>query len=403
MDFCLEPLDEKRGDRFAVEIVERKGLGHPDTICDELAEQLGLALSRHYLSVCGEVLHFNVDKMLLAGGRSSPAFGGGRMLQPIDVFVAGRAVTSIDGKPVPIEDMLSELAAAWFKEHLPAIDPRSDLRFHNLVRPGSVDLRALFGRGARSMPLANDTSCGVGFAPLSRLESIVYEVEEALRIAARRGRRAIGSDIKVMGVRRGSDIHLTVACALIGRFLEHAESYLEAKEEIASIARQAAERYGTHGVAVVVNAADDPASGSFYLTVTGTSAEAGDDGEAGRGNRINGLITPGRPMTMEAAAGKNPVSHVGKIYNLAASLIAHRLVEEVPGVAEAECLLVSEIGKPIDRPQMIKLSVRTGEAFDRHRREIARIVEGELSRLPSMAEELSTGRLRIGRWPLRQR
>jgi S-adenosylmethionine synthetase len=402
MDFCLESLEEKRCDRLDVEIVERKGLGHPDTICDELAEQLSLALMRHYRSACGEVLHFNVDKLLLAGGRSQPAFGGGRIVQPIDLFFAGRAVTEIDGKPVPIEEMLSELAAAWFNEHLPAIDPRGDLRLHNLVRPGSVDLAELFRRRGRGAPLANDTSCGVGFAPLSRLETVVYDVEAALRRAAKREQRAIGPDIKVMGLRRGRQIHLTVACALIGRFLENAASCLRAKEQIAAIARRAAEQRGAESIAVAVNTADDPGAGSFYLTVTGTSAEAGDDGEAGRGNRINGLITPCRPMTMESVAGKNPVTHVGKIYNIAATLIAQRLVGEVPGVAEAECLLVSEIGRPIDHPQMVKLSVRSGAAPDQHRNEIQRVVESELSRLPSMIEELAAGRLKVGRWPLRE-
>jgi S-adenosylmethionine synthetase len=87
---------------------------------------------------------------------------------------------------------------------------------------------------------------------------------------------------------------------------------------------------------VVVNAADDLQAGSVYLTVTGTSAEAGDDGEAGRGNRVNGLITPYRPMTMESAAGKNPVTHVGKISNVCASLITQRQVTEIAEIAAVQ-------------------------------------------------------------------
>jgi S-adenosylmethionine synthetase len=61
---------------------------------------------------------------------------------------------------------------------------------------------------------------------------------------------------------------------------------------------------------------------TVYLTVTGTSAEAGDDGEVGRGNRVNDLITPYRPISLEAAAGKNPVTHVGQ--NLQRGGTAHR-------------------------------------------------------------------------------
>ncbi|HSJ96111.1 MAG TPA: methionine adenosyltransferase, partial [Myxococcota bacterium] len=60
-----------------VEVVERKGLGHPDSICDALAEAFSLALSRFYREHFGRILHHNVDKVLLVGGRAEPAFGGG--------------------------------------------------------------------------------------------------------------------------------------------------------------------------------------------------------------------------------------------------------------------------------------------------------------------------------------
>ncbi len=62
-----------------------------------------------------------------------------------------------------------------------------------------------------------------------------------------------------------------------------------------------------------------------------TSVEMGDDGATGRGNRGNCLITPMRPMSIEAIAGKNPVNHVGKIYNVIAQQVAEEtgdLVEE---------------------------------------------------------------------------
>ena len=88
---------------------------------------------------------------------------------------------------------------------------------------------------------------------------------------------------------------------------------------------------------------------NIYLTVTGTSIEMGDDGATGRGNRGNGLITPMRPMTMEAIAGKNPVSHVGKIYNVLAQKAAGEIAE-LDGVKEAYVTLVSKIGSPISQP-----------------------------------------------------
>ena len=104
---------------------------------------------------------------------------------------------------------------------------------------------------------------------------------------------------------------------------------------------------GAWDVEVCVNCAD--AGENIYLTVTGTSIEMGDDGATGRGNRGNGLITPMRPMTMEAIAGKNPVSHVGKIYNVLAQKAAAEIVE-LEGVEEAYVTLVSKIGSPISQP-----------------------------------------------------
>ena len=140
---------------------------------------------------------------------------------------------------------------------------------------------------------------------------------------------AIGSDVKVMGVRNRDRIKLTVGCAFVGRHLASVDDYVRAKDAVASIAIEAARQTSPLEVEVVVNGADDMAQGDIFLTVTGTSAEAGDDGEVGRGNRANGLVTPYRLMTMEAAAGKNPVSHVGKLYSLLAGRAAEALVAEV--------------------------------------------------------------------------
>jgi S-adenosylmethionine synthetase len=301
-------------DRSPVEIVERKGLGHPDSICDALAEAFSIALCRFHRERFGLILHHNVDKVLLRGGSARPAFGGGEVIEPIEIFLAGRAIAAFDGIDVPIAELAFETAYAWFAQHFHALDAERHVRIRPLVRPGSQDLIDLYLRRQKTgVVLANDTSCGVGFAPLSELETIVLEVEQELNSpTTRAGHPEIGQDIKVVAVRRGQSVHLTVACAFIDRFLRNAAEYRQAKLAPADIARSVAARHTAKSLEVVVNAADDLEAGSVYLTVTGTSAEAGDDGEAGRGNRINGLITPYRPMTMESAAGKNPVTHVGK-------------------------------------------------------------------------------------------
>jgi S-adenosylmethionine synthetase len=362
-----------------VEIVERKGRGHPDTICDALVEQLSLALSRAYFERFGRVLHHNVDKALLVGGTSRPAFGGGHVEQPIEIFIAGRAARALAGEGVPVDELAEAGSRAWLARNLRWLDAEHHVRIHPLIRPGSVDLVELFGRATEEPALANDSSIGVGYAPLSRLERVVWAVETRLNAERTKERHPeIGEDVKVLGVRRAEAITLTVATAFVDRFVANATDYLTRKDAVTAIVRDAAREVAADDVTVAVNTADDPAAGRLYLTVTGTSAEAGDDGQAGRGNRWNGLITPYRPMTLESAPGKNPVSHVGKLYQIGAQRVAEALVAEVGEVEEAECWLASRIGRPITEPDVVDVKLRLAGGADPAR--FATVVEEIVAR-----------------------
>jgi len=361
MPLRLSLLDSPSPAAAPFEIVERKGTGHPDTICDALAEGLSHALCRFYLDRFGLILHHNVDKALLWGGAARPALGGGEVIEPIEIYVAGRATRAARGVTVPVDELAAESSRAWLRAHLPALDPERHVRIHALIRPSSPDLVALFERQrAAGVALANDTSFGVGFAPFDPLERAVLAVERRLTAPATSAAHPeIGPDVKVMGARVDESLRLTVACAIVGRHVRDLADYFAAKARIGALAREAAcEAAGVGSVEVEVNTADGETPDSIYLTVTGTSAEGGDDGQVGRGNRVNGLITPYRPMSLEAAAGKNPVTHVGKLYNLMATRIARAVVAQVPGVSEAYCYLLSQIGKPIDAPQVFDVKLR---------------------------------------------
>ena len=376
------------------EVVERKGLGHPDTICDAIAEQVSQALCRYYFEQFGRVLHHNVDKVLLCGGAAKPFFGGGEVTAPIEIYLAGRATSEVNGKVIPVADIAVNACEQWLKANLPDLDSKRDVRIACRIRPGSRSLTELFLRGPE-VPLANDTSCGVGFAPLSNLERLVLAVEQRLNSPAVKAEHpALGTDVKVLGVRRGSQIELTVACAIIARHVRDLAGYLAAKEQVARLARDVARHTD---VRLAVNAEDVPERGDLFLTVTGTSAEAGDDGEVGRGNRANGLITPYRPMTLEATAGKNPVNHVGKIYNLAASRAAAALVEALPGVLDASCVLVSRIGTPIDQPQAvdIELGVDDPKSVERLVPHALGLVREELRNMVNLPSLLLSGQLKV--------
>ncbi len=359
MHLKLSKLESPTPGELELEIVERKGLGHPDTICDALAEELSRALCRVYMDEFGFVLHHNVDKGLLFAGRSLPAFGGGRVLEPIEIYQVGRATIEFNDKKIDVKDIAARCVRNWFEEHFTAIEPDKHLYIQTRLRPGSPDLVELFARQAEmGVPLANDTSCGVGFAPLTVLERVVLEVERHLNSSHIRGKYpAFGPDVKVMGVRNGDKIELTIACAFIDKFVADLGGYRDLKFALAQTVLDKAREFTELPIDVQVNCADDLSRGSIYLTVTGTSSESGDDGEVGRGNRANGLITPFRPMVMEAAAGKNPVTHVGKIYNIAAMEIAEESVK-VAGVKEAYCYLVSRIGQPVTEPACGCLDLR---------------------------------------------
>ncbi len=382
-----------------VEIVERKGIGHPDTVCDALAEELSRALCQFYLERFGLVMHHNVDKALLWGGTSQPAFGGGRVLAPMEIYLAGRATCEYKGIKVPVEELVRESCSNWLRAHFHALDPEQHVKLHCLVRPGSADLVDLYLRQEETgIALANDTSCGVGYAPLSELERVVLQVEKSLNSPEIKSvHPEIGEDIKVMGVRRGDVIELTIACAFVDQYISDVDDYVRKKTRLITLVEQAARMESNRQIIVTANAADDVAAGSLYLTVTGTSAESGDDGEVGRGNRVNGLIAPYRPMNMEAAAGKNPVTHVGKLYNIVAQRIADSLVNKLDEVREAYCYMVSRIGSPINEPKVVdlRLCMQDGIAVDAVKSQVEEIVQAQLSGMQQIRQELVAGTIRV--------
>jgi len=383
----------------SVEIVERKGVGHPDTMCDALAEELSRSLCQFYIDNFGLVMHHNVDKALLWGGSSRPKFGGGKIIAPMEIFIAGRATCEYKGIKVPLEEMVMQSCTSWLQTNFHILNAKQDVKIHSLIRPGSADLVELYLRQEETgVALANDTSCGVGYAPLSELEQVVIEIEKHLNSeTVKSAHPEIGEDIKVMGVRKQDTLDLTIACAFIDKFIANKNDYINKKSQLVKLTQQAAQKITNQPLTISANTADDIEKGSFYLTVTGTSAESGDDGEVGRGNRVNGLITPYRPMNMEAAAGKNPVTHVGKLYNIVAQQIAETLVNELDEIREAYCYLVSRIGSPINEPQVvdIKLYMQNGVSTDAVSTRVEEAINEKLSSIYKIREQLIAGTIQV--------
>ncbi len=339
----------------SIEIAERKGKGHPDTIMDYIVEECSKELSKYYLENFGYILHHNIDKGLLVGGKSIPKFGGGHVLEPIKILVAGRATVRIESHEIPIGEIILNSSKKWLKENIRFLDVENHVIIDYAIKPGSVDLTSIYKIG-KDIPLANDTSIGVSFYPYTDLEEIVYKTEKLLNSESIKEKMPfIGEDIKVMGIREGEKIELIVAAAFIDKYISSLEEYIDKKDRIKEIIEKEVLRDYPYNFEITINAADKYEENIVYLTVTGTSGESGDDGQVGRGNRVNGLITPCRPMSMEATAGKNSRSHVGKIYNVFAKELSKKIYEEFN--VKNEVIVVSRIGHPITQPAILNINI----------------------------------------------
>jgi len=391
----VEPVVGRAVEDQEVEIVERKGLGHPDSICDGIAEHVSQALASAYIDRVGKVLHYNTDETQLVAGTSAPAFEGGEVIEPIYLLITGRATKEYQGTRIPTETIALRAARDYFQKHFPLVDFGTDIIVDVKLGEGSGDLQEVFGEEGQQVPMANDTSFGVGHAPLTETENIVLEAERQLNGRYSVDNPEVGTDIKVMGKREGDEIDVTVAAAMVDNYIDGLDDYDDAVGGIREFVTDLAEEYTDRSVEVHVNTADDYEEGSIYLTTTGTSAEQGDDGSVGRGNRANGLITPNRSMSMEATSGKNPVNHIGKIYNLLSTDIAESVVEEVSGIREIRIRLLSQIGQPIDKPHVADASlvtedgVEVGDIED----EVEAIIDRELANVTSITKRVIDGEL----------
>ncbi|RLG62309.1 methionine adenosyltransferase [Candidatus Geothermarchaeota archaeon] len=373
----IERLYGKPVSEMKVELVERKGLGHPDYIIDLLCESVSRELSRFYINEYGKILHHNVDKGLLVGGESQIKFGGGIVTKPIEIFVAGRATIPDDNYSL-IEELAIKAMSTAINNNFRFLDPVRHMHLNVLIRKGAVELRSLLERERE--PLANDTSFGVSYAPLTDTEKLALGIERLLNSKEIKDKYPyIGEDIKVMILRNKNKLKITIAAAFIDRFISSVSDYKNKKNEVLDIVDEYVRGMlgGNYKYKIYLNTADNLKRKKIYLTVTGTSAEMGDDGNTGRGNRVNGLITPNRFMSLEAVAGKNPVSHVGKIYNVMASYLSNKIYEELSDyISEVYVRILSQIGSPITKPQTLHILYRMKAGKNTQiKNDIRRIVE----------------------------
>jgi S-adenosylmethionine synthetase len=387
------PLEKQR-----VEIVERKGVGHPDYICDAVMDQISIKLSKIYLEKAGTILHHNVDKSLLVAGECQQKFGGGSILQPMLFVFGDRATSQIDGQKIDVDEVAVKAAKEWFRKNLRFVDPDKHVKYQSELKPGSIGLTDIFKRKGNVLG-ANDTSAAVGYAPMTRTEKAVLKTEQYMNSKEFKQRfPESGEDIKVMAFRDGNALQLTIATAFVDRFVDSEEDYFDKKEKIIEdVHKHVAVDTDFDSVDVKLNTLDmrGRGLGGLYLTVLGTSADSGDSGQVGRGNRVNGLISLNRPFCSEAAAGKNPVSHVGKIYNFLTYKIAECVCNEVSQLEEVYIWLLSKIGSPIDHPAVAAAQVvlKDNNNLDKVKREINDVLDYQLANIEKFCMELAEGKI----------
>jgi S-adenosylmethionine synthetase len=384
-----------------IEIVERKGVGHPDSMCDAIMDQVSVELSKAYLKEFGAILHHNTDKSLLVAGDVECRFGGGVVNEPMLLIFGDRATFSVGDKSIPVEDITIQTAKNWLKENIRFVDPEEHIKYQVELKHGSQGLTDIFKRET-CMFGANDTSAAVGYAPLTRTENMVLTTERYVNSKEFKKRfPASGEDVKVMGYRNGNVLNLTVAMAFVDRYVDSVKDYMHKKAEIqADVSKWTNKKADFDKVNVYINTLDveDRGVDGIFLTVLGTCADGADSGQVGRGNKVNGVISLNRPIGTEAAAGKNPVSHVGKIYNALTHQIARKICDQVPEVAETCVWLLSQIGKPIDQPAIAAAQVvmNDGAVLDKKiQGRITEVIDAELATIEDFCEKLTYGKISV--------
>lgn len=400
---AIEKDNAKKIEKQRIEIVERKGLGHPDYLADSIAENFSINLSKYYIEHFGRILHHNVDKLEVIGGETKPAFNGGKITKPITILFSGRATGSVDNDTIPLKEIAENSAKTWIKHNIRFLDA-DKLRYIFETNNGSVNLADAFQRNGK--PGSNDTSFAVGYYPYSVLENLVLKTEDYLNSKEFKSKfQFSGEDIKIMGVRIKNKIKITIAMAMVDKFISSEEDYFKKKKEVAEDALEYIKNLNEklenesminqkRKIELAINGMDKKNRGikGCYLTVTGLSAESGDDGAVGRGNRVNGLITPNRVMTLEAAAGKNPVNHIGKIYSLFSFDISKKIYEKFS--LNNQIKMVGRIGNDLSKP--LAFSLLTEERIDSSKkRDIVNFINEELSKISNITEKIVEGKFTV--------
>lgn len=325
------------------EIAERKGLGHPDTVADGIADAVSNEFSRHCLKNFGAVLHHNVDKVYVGAGHWTVDYGRADMHAPVRVVINGRMSSSLGDKHIDIRAIQEKAARQYLALVLPKLEPNDVIVISSATqytqRAYWYTPRGLDDLPDATHPKANDTSLCVAHAPFTMTERLAFELERFFWItdegatgpySLKPRYRGVGQDIKVMALRRGDHINITACVPFLCKHISSFEMYRDGVLWIERLLQAEADRitadtrFKAH---IEVNRTEK--DHRVYLLAIGSCVECGEEGIVGRGNPIGGVIAAGRAHSVEAPYGKNPVYHSGKVLGFLTQKLACAIFKEL--------------------------------------------------------------------------
>ncbi|MGV9721989.1 methionine adenosyltransferase [Nocardia beijingensis] len=347
-------------ERAPVEVVERKGKGHPDTLSDAFAEAFVTRYVAWASEHIGADLNHWVDKCMLIGGESRNEFGSSELITPIRAMVVGKATRKVGELDVPLDVLARSAVDDVLAEGLVGYTPAAcsvEVRTNDYVGSGRpVEwFRPSRPGASASVRRSNDSVIGVAYSPRSPLEDLVVEIESVLTSQQYRDRvTAAGTDVKVLATRVQAQLDVVLCVPAVPARVANRREYDEFKIAVEEDVRQIIARTGRWQIGQIrLNTRDT--SDAVYMAHLGSAIATGDVGAVGRGNRINGVIAPMRVSHLEAPAGKNPHYHGGKVTLALAQRIANA-VTDIAG-CETNVTIVAENGQLLDSPSVVSVEL----------------------------------------------
>lgn len=321
-------------EQSGVEMIERKGIGHPDTLADIIAESFSNTYSRYTLEKFGVIANHYVDKVTVVGAKANIDYGTGDIIKNIKVYLLGKITDKIGDEAIDYEKMFKTVVEHTFieifknKDIIKYIDYEFNVhdgrgKDHSVSFYTPKNIAAL--KKANEVLRSNDTVMCSGYAPLSKTERLAIEVENYICSDHFKERfPSTGYDVKVLLVRDDSGVDITICIPFIAKDTPSKKYYQDQLVKIKKDLLKMTKKHTDRKVTLHINTKDE--GGRYaYLTVFGSAIDKGDQGVVGRGNRYNGLISINREMNTEAPAGKNPLHHAGKLFNIQANRMSEEL------------------------------------------------------------------------------